>query len=136
MNRAWAILIVRWVSGVIWLMAGWWKCFELGPGEHARVMFVERFAESWMPEWLLQATGTAVPVIELVAGAMLILGFRTRLALIALGGVLVLVTYGHTLENPLFDISGHIFTRGVMVVFLLMMPSADDRLSLDARFSR
>lgn len=136
MDRAWAILIVRWISGLIWFMAGWWKCFELGPTEHARRLFVERYADSWMPAWSLWASGTAVPIVELLAGAMLILGLRVRLTLIALGGVLVLVTYGHLLEEPLFNISGHIFTRAVMVVFLLLMPREDDRFSLDARLAR
>jgi len=135
-DRGWAILIVRWISGVIWFMAGWWKCFELGPLAHAERMFVEPYAENWMPAWSLWATGTSVPVIELLAGAMLILGFRIRLALVALGAVLVLVTYGHVLENPLFDISGHIFTRAAMVVFLLLMPRGEDRFSLDARLAR
>lgn len=135
-DRAWAILIVRWISGVIWFMAGWWKCFELGPTEHARNFFVQPFAENWMPAWSLWASGTAVPVIELVAGAMLLLGWRVRVALVWLGGVLVLVTYGHVLQQPLFDISGHIFTRGAMVVFLLLMPREEDRFSLDARLAR
>jgi uncharacterized membrane protein YphA (DoxX/SURF4 family) len=133
MNRAWAILIVRWISGLIWLMAGWYKCFELGPLEHASRYFIEPYADSWMPAWSLWATGATVPVVELLGGAMLLLGLRVRYALIALGGVLVLVTYGHLLDNALFDISGHIFTRAAMVIFLLLMPAKDDRFSLDAR---
>jgi uncharacterized membrane protein YphA (DoxX/SURF4 family) len=31
----WAILLVRWVLGLIFLMAGWWKVFELGPLEQS-----------------------------------------------------------------------------------------------------
>jgi uncharacterized membrane protein YphA (DoxX/SURF4 family) len=30
---SWAIFFVRWVLGLIFLMAGWWKVFELGPLE-------------------------------------------------------------------------------------------------------
>ena len=28
-NWSWAIFTVRWVLGLIFFMAGWWKCFTL-----------------------------------------------------------------------------------------------------------
>jgi uncharacterized membrane protein YphA (DoxX/SURF4 family) len=28
---SWAIFFVRWVLGLIFFMAGWWKTFDLGP---------------------------------------------------------------------------------------------------------
>ncbi|MHC5211521.1 MAG: MauE/DoxX family redox-associated membrane protein [Planctomycetota bacterium] len=133
MERALAILVLRWISGLIWFMAGWFKCFTLGPAEHARMFFVEPYAQDWMPAWLLWATGASVPIVELLGGAMLLLGWRVRGALVALGAVLVLVTYGHLLHEPLFDITGHIFPRTAMLVALLLLPRRDDRFSLDGR---
>jgi len=134
MDRAPVILVLRWISGLIWFMAGWWKCFTLGPAEHARRYFVEPYAQDWMPAWSLWATGAAVPVVELLCGALLLLGFGVRMALAALGAVLVLVTYGHLLHEPLFDITGHIFPRTVLLVALWLLPRQDDRFSLDGLF--
>src|ERR1700749_5061810 len=87
-NRAWALLIARWILGLIFFMAGLWKTFSLGPVEHARRLFVEPYAHTFLPRWSRWATGTVVPIIELVAGGLLLLGFRTRDALLAPGGVL------------------------------------------------
>ncbi len=102
---------------------------------HAEVL-LEAYQDTWIPTVLLWATGLSIPVIELVAGALVILGFRTRLALIALGFVLVIVTYGHTLVEPLFSTQGHIFPRGVFLLAALALPEEEDRLSIDSWLAR
>src|SRR5438477_7824737 len=94
-DRAWAILIARAILGLIFGMAGTWKVFGLGPVEHARRLFVVPYANTFLPEWALWATGTFVPFVELVAGWLVFVGFRTRPALLSLGAVLVFVTFGH-----------------------------------------
>lgn len=126
-----AVFFARWVLGLIFFMAGWWKVFVLTPAVHAERFFLGQFAETWIPAWLLWALGTAIPVVELVAGGLLCLGWRMREALLALGGVLVIVTYGHLLLEPLFSPTGHIFPRLVLLLFLLAAPRGEDRLSLD-----
>lgn len=128
---SWALLFVRWVLGLIFLMAGWWKVFGLGPGEHARRLFVAGFAETWIPVWLLWALGTAIPFVELAAGALMCLGWRVREAGIALGTILVIVAYGHLLQEPLFDTTHHIFPRLVLLTFVLASPRWRDVLSVD-----
>jgi uncharacterized membrane protein YphA (DoxX/SURF4 family) len=135
-DRAWALLIARGVLGLIFFMAGVWKCFRLGPLEHARRLFVEPYADTFLPAWSLWATGTVVPVVELVAGAMVLVGLRVRWALLALGGVLVLVTFGHLLKEPLFAFHAHVVPRLGLVLFLLMVPRGDDRFALDAALAR
>lgn len=131
-NWGWAVFFARWVLGLIFVMAGWWKVFELTPAGHVERYFTGQFADTWIPTWLLWAIGAAIPFVELLAGALLCLGFRVREALLALGGVLVIVTYGHLLLEPLFSITGHIFPRLALLLFLLAVPRGDDRLSLDA----
>ena len=130
---AWATFTVRWVVGLIFFMAGWWKCFgeDMSPIVHAQRMFVESFADSWIPTWLLWAIGTSIPVVELVAGAAICLGFRKREASALLGLVLIVVTYGHLLHQPLFDITGHIFPRLVLLVFAWVVPPHLDVISVD-----
>lgn len=117
--------------GLIFAMAGFWKVFTLTPVGHAHRYFVDRFADSWIPTWLLWATGVTVPVVELVAGALLIVGLWRRPSAIALGCVLLLVTYGHLLEEPLFDVHAYIFTRLVLLLPTLALGAADDPWSVD-----
>jgi len=130
MARSWALLFARLVLGLIFLMAGVWKVFRLGPLEHARKYFLP-FADSFLPVWSLWFTGTVIPFIELVAGALLILGLRTREALIALGAVLVVVTFGHLLKDPLYEFHTHVIPRLALLLFILLLPHEDDRFSLD-----
>jgi uncharacterized membrane protein YphA (DoxX/SURF4 family) len=69
--------------------------------------------------------------VELAAGLLLCIGLRTREALIATGVLLIVTTYGHALQQPLFDIDGHTFTRLALIVFLLLAPRDSDMYSVD-----
>ena len=130
LNRAWAILFARLVLGLIFFMAGVMKVFQLGPLEHARKYFLP-FCDTFLPIWSLWAVGVTIPFIELIAGALVLFGLRTRDALIALGTVLVIVTFGHLLHDALFDFSGHVIPRLALLLFVLSLPREDDRFSLD-----
>lgn len=130
-DRAWAIFFCRTILGLIFFMAGVYKCFVMTPPGHARHYFVGPYADTVLPRWSLWATGTAVPVIELVAGALVLVGLKTRPALIALGGVLVLVTFGHLLKEPLYAFHSHVIPRLALLTVVLMLPREDDVISLD-----
>lgn len=130
-RRSWAILIARLILALIFFMAGVWKVFGLGPLEHARRLFVEPYARTFLPTWSLWATGTVVPFVELVAGALLLVGYRIRDSLLALGGVLVLVTFGHLLAEPLYEFHTHVIPRAALLLFVLVMPAEQDRFSID-----
>ena len=132
----WATFTVRWVVGLIFFMAGWWKCFDLGPIAHAQGMFIDGFADTWIPTWLLWPIGTSIPVVELVAGAAICLGFRKREASVLLGLVLIAVTYGHLLQRPLYDVTAHIFPRLVLLVFAWVVPPHLDVISVDHLLAR
>jgi len=121
----------RQILGLIFFMAGWWKCFDLTPLKHAEMMFVRDYAENWIPEWLLWITGTSIPVIELVGGGLLIFGLFRKPALIGLGIVLILVTYGHLLHEALFVPTSHIFPRTVLLIAIFALPEDKDIWSLD-----
>ena len=134
-SRAWAILFARLVLGFIFFMAGVYKVFRLGPLEHARKYFLP-FAHTFLPVWSLWATGTVIPIVEFLAGMMLIIGLRVREALIALGFVLVIVTFGHLVENPLYPFHEHVIPRLALLVFVLLFPADDDRISVDYLLSQ
>lgn len=134
-DRAWAILFARLVLGFIFFMAGVYKVFELGPLGHARKWFLP-FSDTFLPVWSLWAVGVVIPFVELIAGGLLLVGWRIRAALLALGAVLVIVTFGHLLHEPLYPFHEHVIPRLALLVFVLMMPRGDDRWSLDELMRR
>src|SRR4029434_3281496 len=109
-SRSWALLFARLVLGLIFFMAGLWKTFQLGPLEHARKYFLP-YSDTFLPIWSLWAVGVVIPFVELLAGALLIIGLRTREASVSLGFVLAVVTFGHLLKEPLYEFHTHLSPR-------------------------
>ena len=130
LDRSWALLFARLVLGLIFFMAGVYKVFQLGPQEHARKYFLP-YADTFLPVWSLWATGVVIPFIELIAGGLIILGLRTREALVSLGFVLAIVTFGHLLKEPLYEFHTHVIPRLALLLFIFLLPRKDDRFSLD-----
>ena len=135
LDRSWALLFARLVLGLIFFMAGVYKVFQLGPLEHARKYFLP-YADTFLPVWSLWATGVVIPFIELIAGGLIILGLRTREALVALGFVLAIVTFGHLLKEPLYEFHTHVIPRLALLLFILLLPREDDRFSIDYLLTR
>ncbi len=135
-DRGWALFLARWLLGLIFFMAGAWKVFGLGPLEHARQLFVEPYAESFLPTWLLWSSGTVIPVVELTAGALLLVGWRVRRALLALAALLIVVTFGHLVAEPLYAFHTHVIPRAGLTLVLLWMPRDEDVLTVDHWLAR
>src|SRR6266478_2051804 len=134
-GRSWALLFARLVLGLIFFMAGFYKVFQLGPLAHARKYFLP-FADTFLPVWSLWATGVVIPFVELIAGGLVILGLRSRAALVALGFVLAIVTFGHLLKEPLYEFHTHVIPRLALVLFVLLLPRRDNRFSIDCLLRR
>jgi len=130
LQRAFALLFARLVLGLIFFMAGVMKVFQLGPLEHARKYFLP-FSDTFLPIWSLWTVGVIIPFVELIGGALVILALRKRYALIGLGCVLVIVTFGHLLHDALYNFSGHVIPRLALLLFILCLPREDDRFSMD-----
>jgi putative oxidoreductase len=128
--RAWALLFARLVLGLIFFMAGVYKVFQMTPAGHVAKWFLP-YRDTFLPVWSLWAAGFAIPFVELLGGGLLLIGWRIRAALLALGAVLVVVTFGHLLKEPLYPFHEHVIPRLALLLFLLMLPAADDRYSLD-----
>ena len=132
--KCWAVFVARVILGLIFSMAGLWKVFELGAIQHARGLFVEPYAGTFLPVWSLWLTGVTVPFVELAGGAMMLVGWKRLPAALGLGGVLILVTFGHLLAEPLYAFNTHVVPRAVLLVLVLAL-FEDDRLSVDAWIS-
>src|SRR5262245_228546 len=116
-------------------MAGAWKVFTMTPAGHAQRWFLP-YADTFLPRWSLWTAGVTIPVVELVAGALLLAGWRVREASLALGVVLLVVTFGHLLKDPLYEFHTHVIPRLALLLFILVMPREEDRFSIDRWIAR
>lgn len=125
-----ALFLARAVLGLIFLMAGVYKVFSLGPVGHVQRFFLP-YQDTFLPTWSLWAVGFVIPFVELGAGGLVLIGwFRTE-AYWALGSVLVVVTFGHLLLEPLYAFHEHVIPRLALLLLLLLMPPQADRFSID-----
>jgi len=135
-RRSWAILFARGVLGLIFFMAGVYKVFRLTPVGHAHKWFLDPYADTFLPTWSLWVTGVTIPFVELLGGALLLVGWRVLEACVALGCVLLIVTFGHLLKEPLYEFHTHVIPRLALLLFVLMLPREADRFSVDALLSK
>ena len=133
--KSWAAFVARAILGLVFFAAGFWKVFHFGAVEHARDLFVVPYAASFLPEWALWVAGTTIPFVELLGGALMMAGWKRLPAALGLGGVLVVVTFGHLLADPLYAFHTHVIPRVVLLVVAMAM-FQDDRLSVDAWLER
>ncbi len=129
-GMTWAVFFARAVLGLIFFMAGVYKVFQQGPVGHVRQWFLP-YSNTFLPIWSLWLVGLTIPFVELLGGLLVLVGWRTRLALVALGAVLVTVTFGHLLKEPLYAFQEHVIPRLALLAFVLAVPSETDTLSVD-----
>lgn len=128
--QAFAYLFARLILGLIFFMAGVFKVFEMTPIGHAERFFIP-YSDTFLPVWSLWVVGVTIPIIELLAGALLIIGWFVRWSAVSLGIVLVIVTFGHLLMEPLYAFHTHVIPRLALVSIVLLLPEAMDRFSID-----
>lgn len=129
LNHTVVALTTRLILGFLFFFQGFGKVFTWGIDKVYEQFFQSTY-EGVLPEFLLQATAYYTSYIELIAGALLIIGFQTRYACYALASVLIVVAFGHGLSAPIWD-EGHILTRLILLVGLLLIPANWDRWSVD-----
>ena len=134
-GATWAVLFARLILALIFFMAGVYKVFTMGPLGHAQKWFLP-FADTFLPTWSLWTVGVIIPFVELIAGALLLVGWRTREALIALGAVLVIVTFGHLLHEPLYPFHEHVIPRFALLAVVFVLHESYDRFSVDFLLER
>ena len=136
-DRGWARFFARGIVGILFFMAGWWKCFELTPVGHTQRFFLEAYADTWIPVVLLWAIGLSIPVVELVAGGLVVVGFRTREALIALGFILLDRDLRPHSRRAALQHPGPHLSRGACFFWRLSpFRTEEDRLSVDSWLRR
>ena len=128
-NQAVAILTMRLLLGFIFLMQGYGKIFTFGvDGVFNNFFNTEQYA--MFPVFVLKFTAYYTSYIELIAGFLLVIGLQRDYALYALASVLVIVSFGHGVAEPIWDLS-HVMYRTILLVPLLLLPTHWDIFSID-----
>lgn len=129
-NQSFAVLTIRLILGFIFLMQGFGKVFKFGVENVYKNFFVSSHGEL-LPDFLLQLTAYFTSYAELIGGLLLVIGFKRDWGLYMLAVVLVIVTFGHGLKEPIWDLS-HVMPRTILLSALLLLPKEWDRFSLDS----
>lgn len=90
-----AYALLRAVAGTNLLMHGASRLLA-GPQNFAAHL-TEQFARSPLPESMVRAFGSSLPPIEGLIGLLLLLGWKTRWALIAASLLMLVLTFGSSL---------------------------------------
>ena len=124
-NRTMAVLTLRLVLGFVFLMQGYGKVFSIGVENVHNGFFAETYKDL-LPTFITYATAYFTSYVELIGGLLLVIGLKRDLALYALGAVLVVVTFGHGLSSPVWNLSDVMF-RLFPLAALLLLPKEWDR---------
>ncbi len=134
LNRSIAVLTLRLLLGFFFLAQGFGKVFKFGVENVYNNFFKETYT-ALLPEFLVYATAYYTSYVELIGGLLLVIGFKRDYALYALASVLVIVTFGHGLAEPIWDTS-HVMSRTILLIPLLLLPKAWDRFSIDGLMNK
>lgn len=129
-SRYAALLLLRTLLGLIFLMQGYGKVFNFGIEKLYQSFFIQ-YESTFLPKWLIWFTAYYTSYTELICGLLLILGMFKQISLYLLGSVLIIISFGHGLLEPVWDLQ-HLFFRAAMLIALLLLPEAWDKYKLDA----
>lgn len=125
--RAVAYLLLRLTVGVMFFFYGLGKLLG-GVGGFVSGL-EERFAGS-LPMWVVTPFGYTLPFMELLIGALLILGLFTRWTLAAAGLLMIALTFGAVMEPKPPTVADNVLFAAVIAGLLALVEQ--DRYSLDA----
>ena len=128
-SRAAAMLFTRALLGIIFMMQGYGKIFFFTVPKVYN-MFFKDFEKTFLPKWLIWGTAYYTSYVELICGFLLIIGLFRKYALYLLGIDLLLVSFGHGLMEPIWDLQ-HVIPRAILFITILLVPAQWDRWNVD-----
>jgi uncharacterized membrane protein YphA (DoxX/SURF4 family) len=128
-SRAAAVLFARALLGIIFMMQGYGKIF-IYTVPKVYSMFFAAFENTFLPKWLIWATAYYTSYVEMICGFLLIAGLFRKYALYLLGIDLLIVSFGHGLLEPIWDLQ-HVVPRAVLLIAILVIPGQWDKWNID-----
>ena len=128
-SRAAAVLFARALLGIIFTMQGYGKIFTYTvPKVYS--MFFKDFEKTFLPKWIIWGTAYYTSYVELICGLLLIAGLFRKYALYLLAIDLLVVSFGHGLMEPIWDLQ-HVMPRAILLITILIVPAEWDRWNAD-----
>ena len=134
-NQHIGVFTARLILGFIFLMQGFGKVFTWGMESVCNMEFFLPQYKGILPDVVTIATAYYTSYVEFIGGILLIFGLKRDWALYALASVLVIVTFGHGLVEPIWNLS-HVMPRAILLITLLLLPKEWDKFSLDYLLSK
>ena len=128
-----AVFIARVFLGVLFFMQGYDKVFKVKMNNVIDT-FKTELGDSRLPAPLISLAAYYTSYVEMIGGLFLIFGFMKNYALYALGIDLILVAVAMSIIEPLWKMD-YVFPRLVLLLLLLIVPTAWDFLSIDSLLS-
>jgi uncharacterized membrane protein YphA (DoxX/SURF4 family) len=126
-NCAAGMFFLRALLGIIVGMQGYGKIFTYGIWTIYESSF--RPLETVFPKGLLMGVLYFTTGVELLAGVCLVLGIFRNWALYLLGAVILIVSFGHGIDSPIWDLV-HVMPRAILIGALLLLPENWDNWRL------
>jgi len=133
-SRATALFFTRALLGVIFLMQGYGKIFTYTVPKVYNLFFKD-FEKTFLPKWLIWGTAYYTSYVELICGFLLIIGLFRKYALYLLGIDLLIVSFGHGLMEPIWDLQ-HVIPRAILLIIILLAPGEWDKWNADSLISQ
>lgn len=127
-EKAAGSLFLRCLLGIIFLFQGYGKIMTLGIKKVYDLFFSGY--EQLLPKWIILSTAYYTSYIELMGGVLLVLGLFKKQVLYLLALDLIIVSVGHGLLEPIWDLQ-HVFPRAILIAALLLLPQHWDKWSLN-----
>ncbi|HMC85962.1 MAG TPA: DoxX family protein [Chitinophagaceae bacterium] len=127
--RSAGMFFIRTLLGIIFFMQGYGKFFMIGIHK-VYESFFKVFEDSFLPKWLIVSTAYYTSFVELAGGFLLIAGLFRIYAMYLLALDLLIVSFGHGLIEPIWDLS-HVIPRAILLSALFLLPSTWDRWNAD-----
>lgn len=128
LNKSIAAFFARVLLGIIFMMQGIGKVFTWGlDGVYNSF---KPYEETFLPKFLVVFSAYYTSYVELVGGALLVIGLFKNYALYALASVLLIVSFGHGLTSPIWNLND-VMWRALLLIFLLVIPKEWDKWQIE-----
>lgn len=124
-----AAFLARVFLGMLFFLQGYDKVFRLGVKQVVETVH-NSLSSKGVPPFITRLGAYFTSYIELICGGLLIIGFVKYYCLYLLGFDLLFAALAFGIMEPVWDMK-HIFPRLVLLIFLMVIPSQWDVISVD-----
>jgi putative oxidoreductase len=124
-----AALLARVFLGMLFLFQGYDKIFRMGVKQVVETIHTP-LEDKGVPLFISKVGAYFTSYTEFIFGILLILGFIKYYCLYFLGIDLIFAAFAFGMVEAMWDMK-HIFPRLALILFLLVIPSEWDKISID-----